>query len=176
MQTFIERLLAEEKNYFLNEKKIEELKMTRGDQTPKERRESDIWHSVAIGVLEEINYIMEKITYNFKTGFYSFSIKGEVVKNQDGSLWPKFYAFIKILVKGEENRGPQEKPIFIKFDRTIKGIQNLKNGFLVVEKSNFIKPPIYEIKEENGKKIYPFVTVKDIFSFDPESQEEWKNG
>ncbi|MBR3210090.1 MAG: hypothetical protein IKF82_07515 [Bacilli bacterium] len=172
MQTFIEKILNDERDYFLKEKEAEELKLTRGKQTPKEARDSDIWHCAALGILEEINYIMEKITYNFKTGFYSFSIKGEVVENEDGSIWPKFYTFIKILVKGEENKGPQEKPIFIKFNKTIKGLKNLKNGFLVVEKSNFIKPPIYEIKEENGVKKYPFVTVNEIFSFDPESQEE----
>ena len=147
MLTFIEKILQEEKKYFLNEKRIEEMKATRGSQTPKEKKDSEIWRCAVYGILEEIEYIMQKITYNFETGFYSFSIKGEVVTNPDGTFWPKFYAFIKILVKGEENRGPQEKPIFIKFNRSIKGIEKLRNGFLVVEHDNLIKPPIYEIKE-----------------------------
>ena len=171
MQTFIEKILNEEKKYFSNELKIEQIKQDRGSLSAKEKKDSLIWTAACSGILEEINYIMQKITYNFETGFYSFSIKGEVVTNPDGTIWPKFYAFIKILVKGEENRGPQEKPIFIKFNRSIKGIEKLRNGFIVVEHDNLIKPPIYEIKEENGKKEYPFITVKDIYSFDPESQE-----
>ncbi len=176
MLTFIEKLLQQEKEYFLNEKKIEEMKINRGQQTPQERRDSETWLSATYGILEEIDYIMQKITYNFQTGFYSFSIKGEVVENEDGTFWPKFYTFIKLIVKGEENRGPQEKPIFIKFDKTIKGLRELRNGFLVVEHDNLIKPIFYEVKEENGKKIYPFITVKDIYSFDPETTQEEENG
>lgn len=170
---FIEKILSEEIKYFKNEYKIEELKQKRSSLDQQQKRDSLIWATACNGILEELNYIMQKINYNFETGFYSFSIKGEVKTNEDGSLWPKFYTFIKIIVKGEENRGPQEKPIFIKFDKMIPNeeIKKLRNGFLVVEKSNFIKPPIYEIKEENGVKKYPFVTVKNIYSFDPESQE-----
>lgn len=147
------------------------MKATRGSQTPKEKKDSEIWRCAVYGILEEIEYIMQKITYNFETGFYSFSIRGKIETNDDGTIWPKFYAFIKIIVKGEENRGLQEKPIFIKFDKTIKDIKKLTNGFMVVEHDKMIKPIIYEIKEENGKKIYPFVTVKEIYSFDPEIQE-----
>ena len=170
---FIEKILNEEIEIFKKEYKIEELKQNRGSLDQQQKKDSLIWAAACSGIMEELNYIMQKITYNFETGFYSFSIKGEVKTNDDGSLWPKFYTFIKIIVKGEENRGPQEKPIFIKFDKMISDeeIKKLKNGFLVVEKSNFIKPPIYEIKEENGIKKYPFVTVKNIYSFDPESRE-----
>lgn len=170
---FIEKILNEELEIFKKEYKREEIKQSRGSLDQKQKRDSLIWAAACNGIMEELNYIMQKIKYNFETGFYSFSIKGEVKKNEDGSLWPKFYTFIKIIVKGEENRGPQEKPIFIKFDKMIpdEEIKKLKNGFLVVEKSNFKQPPIYEIKEENGVKKYPFVTVKNIYSFDPESQE-----
>ena len=52
MQTFIEKILNDERDYFLKEKEAEELKLTRGKQTPKERRDSDIWHCAALGILE----------------------------------------------------------------------------------------------------------------------------
>ena len=171
MFEFIKKLLDYEKKYYTREKQLEEKKLLNGIQTAQERRDSDIWHSGTIAILEEINWIMEKLK-EFDLEYYSFSIHGEIKPKKDGiGDWPNFWTFRKMLVKNEENRGKQEKAISIKFGPLVDW-SKIKRGWLVVHKSKIYVPKIYEIKEENGKIIYPAIIVYEIYSFTPEPQIE----
>lgn len=79
--------------------------------------------------------------------------------------WIEFYTKMSILVKGEEEKGFQEKSITIKFAKDIN-TKDFKRGYVYVDVANLIAPSIYQIKvDADGKKDYPFIYIKKIEKF-----------
>ena len=101
------------------------------------------------------------------------SLAFELYSKEVCGYWPNFYTFIKVLVAGEENLGPQEKAVNLKFNPLID-TSFLSEGFLIVEKCKSKQPKIYEIKEENGVKKYPYIWIDEIYSFEPDEIPEEK--
>lgn len=170
-------LIREDQEFFNDEEKKAEFFLKRGKMPLLKSRQIDFWLWCAKACQMELEQLEEGVKI-LKMEYYAITIRGSIEENAEGKKWPKFWTVLKFIVKGEENKGYQDKAISLKFDKSIDWTK-LGGGFLVVHKSNIYKPKIYEIKEENGKKIYPYVFIKEIYSFDPEpvfESEEMKNG
>ena len=171
-------LINSEIKYFEAEIKKATFFLNRGKLTSSQKFTNDLWLTSCYACKFELEQLKEDIK-SLKMEYYAMAIRGKIETNEDGSQWAKLYTFLKFIVKGEENRGYQEKPILLKFDKSKIDITKLGAGFLVVHKSNISVPKIYEVKEENGKKLYPFIYVREIESFTPEpvfESEEMPNG
>jgi len=167
MFKLFDNLIKEEKAYFLAEEKKSRFFLNRGNLTRSQEFENDFWLYCCIAIQMELKEMEEDIK-EMKKDYYAFTIRGQIVRNEDGSLWPKFYTILSFIVKGEENRGYQDKAVSLKFDKSVDW-SKLSGGFLVVHKSKIVKPKIYEITtDEQGKKHYPFVLVREIEDFIPE--------
>lgn len=94
----------------------------------------------------------------------------KVVKYIDGKGKERsFRAFttkMNILVKGEEDKGKQLKYLTLKFRKTCN-VDNIKRGYLIVERDKINAPFIYEVKQnisdegvDLGKE-YPVVWVRE---------------
>lgn len=102
-------------------------------------------------------------------------VKLELVKKtfttKEGKTFPKFLTKMNIIVKGEESQGEQIKWIDVKFRKDVL-INGIGNGTLCGEVSY---PYIYEVKEENGKSVYPTIWIRRIDSFVPMKKKDHKN-
>lgn len=84
--------------------------------------------------------------------------------------FPSYWTPVKIVVKGEEEKGQQEKGLTIRFSKEAdkKLPVDFKGGILSVKGENVIMPFIYEIKHgEDGEDDYPFVYIKDFDAITP---------
>lgn len=156
------KILSDEQEYFNVEESKALIFLKRG-RVGLERQKMDFWYWCVRACKMELDYIREGVK-NLQMEYYAMTIKCKT-EESNGKKWTHYWTIQKFLVKGEENKGYQHKTITIKFDKSID-TSKLTNGFLIVHKSNIIKPKIYEIKEENGKKIYPFLFVKEIYCFE----------
>ena len=165
MISFIFKLINEDIEYFDKYKHLCDLKMTRQQLTPEEQKKADWAIMSCLAINYELKELKGMIKDKLKDDFRAFVIYGEF-KETNGKKWPNFYTYKKIFVKGEENRGPQEKALNLKFN-PILNIDFLKPGYLVVEKCKCTQPKIYEITtSEDGKKHYPYIWIDEIYSFD----------
>lgn len=145
----------------------EKIMLERGINTPE--REKELWYfqTYGLAIIKTLEEFKKSMYEKKDKEFYSFIIYKKHMKSPDGLReWDSFYTYKKILVKGEENRGKQEKSLGVIFD----GIdtKNLSSGFLVVRREDLIQPKIWEIVDgPNGQKWYPKIKVKEIYSFDP---------
>lgn len=145
----------------------EKIMLERGINTPE--REKELWYfqTYGLAIIKTLEEFKKEMYEKKDKEFYSFIIYKKHMKSPDGlKEWDSFYTYKKILVKGEENRGKQEKSLGVIFD----GIdtKNLSSGFLVVRREDLIQPKIWEIVDgPNGQKWYPKIKVKEIYSFDP---------
>lgn len=86
------------------------------------------------------------------------------------SKYRKFFTYMDIEVKGEEDKGLQLKSITVKFDKSID-TSNFVRGIITLDDKDFDVPYRYEVKEEvlpNGdvKKRYPHIYIKKIASYE----------
>lgn len=141
--------------------------LERGILTPEQRKECFYFQTFELAIIKTLEEFKKDMYEKKQKEFYSFIIYKKHMKSPDGSKeWDSFYTYKNILVKGEENRGKQEKSLSVIFD----GIdtKNLSSGFLVVRREDLIQPKIWEIVDgPNGQKWYPKIKVKEIYSFDP---------
>ena len=73
-----------------------------------------------------------------------------------------YYTKMKIIVKGEESKGKQEKYLTVKFRKEVN-TQGIKRGYLIINNPDNLNAPfIYSIEkdEETGKDVYPCVWVR----------------
>ena len=171
MMNFVFKKLHDFIEYFQKEQKIEKFKMERGRLNGEELERSKEWNSIYL-VIWYSYFEFEKELKKMSEDFRAFVVFGEWREGKHG-LWPNFYTFKKILVKGEENKGPQEKAINLKFNPVLD-ISKMGPGYLVVEKCKCKQPKIYEITEDEKGKHYPYIWVDEIYSFDPFPIEEIK--
>lgn len=92
-------------------------------------------------------------------------------KSKDGKRkWIEFRTKMNLVVKGEEEKGKQDKWVTVQFDESIN-TKELSRGLLTVKVADVSFPRIYEIKdvkdEETGeiKKKYPVVWVNAFKEF-----------
>ena len=90
-------------------------------------------------------------------------------KNEKGQEFFSFFTPVTIMVKGEEDKGVQNKTLDVKFTKEAdKQLPvNFKGGIIEVDGENVGFPYIYEVKEEDGKKEYPCVWIRKINSVSP---------
>lgn len=84
--------------------------------------------------------------------------------------FPSYWTPVKIVVKGEEEKGQQEKGLKVVFSKEAdkKLPVDFKGGVLEVKGENINFPFIYEIKHgDNGEDNYPFVYIKMFESITP---------
>ena len=90
-----------------------------------------------------------------------------LVEKKDGKTFPKFLTKMNIVVKNEEEKGPQAKWVQVKFNQENVKISSLSSGTIEVEASKLNCPYKYEIKkDENGNDVYPYIYVQDIVNFE----------
>ena len=84
--------------------------------------------------------------------------------------FPSYWTPVKIVVKGEETKGAQEKGLTIRFSKEAdkKLPVDFKGGILEVKGEHINFPYVYEIKRgEDGEDDYPFVYIKDFDAITP---------
>ena len=86
-------------------------------------------------------------------------------KNGKGSF-PSFKTKMRLLVKGREEEGKIEKWLDVHFNQENVKINELTSGTIEVKQENIFAPAKYEVREnEEGKKEYPHIYIKEIESF-----------
>ena len=167
MLNFIKHLIDEELELWREMQHNNNIMLERGIMTPEQKKECFYFQTFELAIIKTLEEFKKDMYEKKQKEFYSFIIYKKHMKSPDGSKeWDSFYTYKKILVKGEENRGKQEKSLGVIFD----GIdtKNLSSGFLVVRREDLIQPKIWEIVGgPNGQKWYPKIKVKEIYSFDP---------
>lgn len=86
------------------------------------------------------------------------------------SKYRKFFTYMDIEVKGEEEKGLQLKSITVKFDTPVD-TKNFIRGILTVDEKDIEIPYKYEVKEEvqkdgTVKKKYPYIYVKKVINYE----------
>lgn len=96
-------------------------------------------------------------------------MKIKVLKSKKTSF-PSYYTPVKIVVKGEESKGEQEKTLKVVFSKEAdkKLPVDFKGGIVEAKGTDVNYPFVYEIKKtEEGKDDYPFVYIKDFIEVTP---------
>ena len=90
-------------------------------------------------------------------------------KTKDGKSFDSYFTPVEIVVKGEEEKGPQQKGLTLNFSKEAdkKLPVNFNGGVLEVKGENVIMPFVYEIKQKDGRDVYPNVYIKDFESITP---------
>lgn len=103
-------------------------------------------------------------------------MKIKVLKSKK-SKFPSFFTPVKIVVKGEEEKGAQEKTLNVYFSELAdkKLPVGFKGGVIECKGENVNAPYVYEItpnKDDPTKKNYPMVYIKDLISVTPLQPKE----
>ena len=87
----------------------------------------------------------------------------------DGRTFTSYFTPVMIVVKGEEEKGEQQKGLTINFSKESdkKLPVDFNGGILEVKGEDVIMPYVYEIKQKDDKDVYPNVYIKDFQSISP---------
>ena len=93
-----------------------------------------------------------------------------VRKNKKGKTFPSYSTKMNIIVKGEEEKGAQEKYVDLKFGKDVdrKIIDSLKGkNYITCNAEDVSAPFVYEVSEETNEdgvlvKKYPVVWVNGV--------------
>lgn len=93
---------------------------------------------------------------------------------KDGKSFVSYFTPVMIVVKGEEEKGEQQKGLTLNFSKESdkKLPVNFNGGILEVKGEDVIMPFVYEIKQKDGKDVYPNVYIKDFQSIQPLPQRK----
>lgn len=97
-------------------------------------------------------------------------------KSKDGRKFKKFFTSADCIVKGEEDKGLQNKSFNVRFDSSID-TSKFYRGILKVEDKDIDMPYKWEIRtkvdEKTGKEkeIYPYVFIKKVASYEERKPE-----
>lgn len=169
--TFIFNLLLKHSKYWYDEKNKTNYILDRGRLSGNERKQLNLEAFTSLAFEFYSKEVLKEILKTYRSDFRAYRIRGSQKPKNGGGYWPNFYTFIKVLVAGEENLGPQEKAVNLKFNPLLD-TSFLSEGFLIVEKCKSKQPKIYEIKEENGVKKYPYIWIDEIYSFEADEIPE----
>lgn len=93
------------------------------------------------------------------------------VNSSNGRKFPTYFTKVKMVKKGEEDKGRQEVWLNVKFRNNV-ATSNLRSGTLVVDASQINMPFTYEIvKDEKGKDVYPTLWVRGYIDFIPKGKQ-----
>lgn len=103
-------------------------------------------------------------------------MKLKVLKSKK-SKFPSFFTPVKIVVKGEEDKGAQEKTLNVYFSEVAdkKLPVGFKGGIIECKPEDINAPYVYEIKtnkKDATKLDYPMVYIKDLISVQPLQPKE----
>lgn len=87
----------------------------------------------------------------------------------DGRTFTSYFTPVEIVVKGEEEKGAQQKGLTLNFSKEAdkKLPVNFNGGILECKGEDVIMPFVYEIKQKDGKDVYPNVYIKDFENITP---------
>ena len=88
---------------------------------------------------------------------------------KDGRTFTSYFTPVMIVVKGEEDKGEQQKGLTLNFSKEAdkKLPVNFNGGILECKGEDVIMPFVYEIKQRDGKDDYPNVYIKDFEKITP---------
>lgn len=101
-------------------------------------------------------------------------MKIKVLKSKK-TQFPSYYTYASIIVKGEEDKGPQERSLKVRFSKEAekKLPANFRGGIVSAKGESVFAPYVYEVKKtDDGKDDYPHVTITDFESIAPLPQRE----
>ena len=102
-------------------------------------------------------------------------MKVKVLKSKR-TEFPTYWTPVTIMVKGEEDKGLQEKTLNVKFTKIAdkKLPVDFKGGQIVIkDPKNINFPYVYEVKQdEDGEDIYPEVWIRDFDEILPLPQKQ----
>lgn len=87
-------------------------------------------------------------------------------KSKDGKKrYSIFRTKMNLIVKGEEEKGKQQKWITVKFPSDVD-TKELSRGLLTVKVADVSFPNVFEVtQDENGKDVYPVVWIRAFKEF-----------
>lgn len=99
-----------------------------------------------------------------------FLLMSKNQKTANGRSFRKFFTSVNIIVKGEEDKGKQEKTLTVKFAKEID-TSKFRRGIITANENDVELPYKYEVrtvtdKDGNEKLKYPHVYVKAIESYE----------
>ena len=94
-------------------------------------------------------------------------LMSKLENGQNGQKFRKFFTCMNILVKGEEDKGLQEKTLNVKFKRDVN-TNGFIRGIVEVKEDKISIPFKWEIKtdEKTGKKKYPTIWIDEIVNYE----------
>ena len=92
-------------------------------------------------------------------------LKYKKQKASNGATFRRFFTDVKILVKGEEEKGKQRKSITVKFDKGVD-TSKLVRGFITCNEADIDLPFKYQIQEKDGKPSYPTIYIRKIENYE----------
>lgn len=92
-------------------------------------------------------------------------LKSKKQKASNGATFRRFFTDVKILVKGEEEKGKQRKSITVKFDKSVD-TSKLVRGFITCNEADIDLPFKYQIQEKDGKPSYPTIYIRKIENYE----------
>lgn len=94
-------------------------------------------------------------------------LKSKKKKSKDGKQqFRTFFTDVMILVKGEEDKGPQKKTITVKFADDVK-TKDLVRGLITCDEKDIDLPFKYQIlKKDDGKDSYPIIYIRAIKNYE----------
>ena len=101
-------------------------------------------------------------------------MKIKVLKSKK-TTFPSYYTPVAIVVKGEEEKGEQQKGIKVLFSKVAdkKLPVDFNGGIIECDGADVNVPFVYEIKtNDNGEDDYPFVYIKDFKNIQPLPQSK----
>ena len=99
---------------------------------------------------------------------YKLLLMSKMNQTEDGRKFRKFFTSMNIVVKGEEEKGLQNKTLNVKFDKEIS-TKDFVRGIVEVDENKIEIPYKWEVKEDakTGKKRFPTIWIKEIVSYTP---------
>ena len=82
-----------------------------------------------------------------------------------GRKFTSYYSPMKLIIKGEEDKGKQITGVTVRFAKECD-LKGFTGGFLYVEDDKIYAPFKYEIKTTPLGKQYPFIYIKKISKFE----------
>lgn len=99
---------------------------------------------------------------------YKLLLMSKINQTADGRKFRKFFTTMNIIVKGEEEKGLQQKTLNVKFDKEIS-TKDFVRGIVQVDENKIEIPYKWEVKEDpkTGKKRFPTIWIKEIVMYTP---------
>ena len=107
------------------------------------------------------------------------SKKITVKQGNKTKTFPRYFTYMNLPVKGEEEKGKQRKSIVVKFTQAVKFDERFALVTVDVSQGDISAPKVYEVKTnpETGKPEYPTVwirAVRSVTKIEPKMNEsDW---